>query len=93
MTPGVFQLGREVTGHLSDAGTVGVGGHAEQVDFSSVHLDYEEHVEGSQGDRVDGEEVDGQDAFDLGRQELATGGTRASGPGDDGGAGQRRRWY
>jgi hypothetical protein len=44
-SPGVFEIGSEVTGHLGDPGTVGVGGDAEQVHPSSVDLDHAEHVE------------------------------------------------
>ena len=44
LAPGVFEVGGEVTGHLGDPGTVGVGGDAEQVHPSPVDLDHEEHV-------------------------------------------------
>jgi len=76
VTPGVLEVGRKVAGHLGHPGTVGVGGDTEQVHPSSVDLNYEEHVEAAQRDRVDGQEVGSQDAFGLGTQELAPGGAR-----------------
>ena len=54
-----------------------VGGDAEQVHPAPVDLDHEKHGEAPQCDRVDGEEVGGQDALGLGTQELASGGARA----------------
>jgi hypothetical protein len=45
---------------------------------SPVDLDHEEHVEASHRNRIDGEEVGGQDALGLGTQELAPG--RAGAP-------------
>jgi hypothetical protein len=72
---GLFEFGAEVAGHLGDPGTVGMVRHPEQVHPSTIDLDDEEHVEAPECDRVDGEEVGGQDARGLCTQELAPSGT------------------
>jgi hypothetical protein len=77
VSSGIFEIGSEVTGHLGDPGTVGVGGDAEQVHPSSLDLDHEEHVEAPEENCVDGEEVGCQDSFGLGAQELAPSRTEA----------------
>jgi hypothetical protein len=53
---------QEVAGLLGDPDTVGVGGNAGQVDAPGVQFDEEQHIEPSQPDGVDGEEVAGVSA-------------------------------
>ena len=77
--PCVFEVGGEVAGDLGDPGTDGVGRDAEQVHPSPVELDHEEHVEASERDRVDGEEVGCHYDLGLGAEELDPGRTRAPG--------------
>jgi hypothetical protein len=61
----LLQVLHEVAGLLSDPGGVGVGGHAGQMDAAGVQFDEEQHVQPSQPDGIDGEEVAGQDSGGL----------------------------
>jgi hypothetical protein len=56
---------------------VGVGCHPEDVDLAGCKLDHEQHVQALEQDRVDVEEVDGQDPFGLRGEELPPRQTRA----------------
>jgi hypothetical protein len=56
---------QQVAGLLGDPGAVGVGGHAGQVHASGVQLDEAQHIQPSQPDGVDGEEVSGEDPGGL----------------------------
>jgi hypothetical protein len=76
-SPSPFEVGGEVAGHLGKPGTIGMGRDPEQVHPSSIDLDDEQHVEASKCDRVNREEVSGQNSFGLGTEKLAPGGTRA----------------
>ncbi len=44
-TPGVFEVGGEVAGHLGNPGAIWVGRDAEQVDSATFDLDHKEHIE------------------------------------------------
>jgi len=65
------EVHHKVAGLLGRPGSVGMAGHAEDVQVAVADLEYEQDVEPSQRDRtVDVEEVDGQHAGGLGAQEL-----------------------
>src|SRR5215218_4289507 len=64
---------RELAGLLDDPAPVGVGGAAGKVHASSAELDEEEHLQASEPERVDGEEVAGDDSRRLRTDELAPG--------------------
>jgi hypothetical protein len=66
----------EVARLLSDPGSSRVGGAAGEVDTAAFELDEEEHVVAAQRDRLDGEEITGQDGRALLAEEVAP--TRAS---------------
>jgi hypothetical protein len=67
------QRPRELAGLLDYLAAVGVGGAAGKVHASSAELDEEEHVQASEPERVDGEEVAGDDSRCLCTHELAPG--------------------
>jgi hypothetical protein len=54
---------------LGDPGTIGVGGHAGQVDPAGGLFDEEQHLQPPQPDGIDGEEVAGDDGARLLAQE------------------------
>jgi hypothetical protein len=60
---------QQVAGLLGDPGTVGIGGHARQVDPSRLVFDEEQHVQPPPPDRVDGQEVARHDPSRLPAQE------------------------
>src|SRR6266487_451584 len=62
---------------LRDPRACRMAGNAEDVDASGVELDHEEHMQPSEQDSVDVEEVAGQQAVRLGAQELLPTRTRA----------------
>ncbi len=61
---------REVARLLAHPGAVGVGGHARQVHAPRSVLDEEQHVQGAQPRRLDGEEIARHDSVPLRAQEL-----------------------
>jgi hypothetical protein len=63
--PGVVEIHDEVAGLLGQPGAGRVGGDAEDVYAAGGVLDDEERVEPVQGDRVQVEQVAGQDALGL----------------------------
>jgi len=65
----------QVAGLLGQPGSGRVRGHVEDVDAAGGEFDDEERVEAVQGDRVEVEQVAGQDAVGLGVEELRPGGT------------------
>ena len=62
----------QVAGLLGEPGAGGVGGDAEDVHAAGGVLDDEERVQPVQGDRVEVEQVAGQDRVRLRAQELAS---------------------
>ena len=60
--PSFSQDQQQVAGLLGDPAAVGIGGHPGQVDPPGVQFDEEQHVQPPQPDRIDGEEVAGEDA-------------------------------
>jgi hypothetical protein len=68
---------QQVAGLLGDPGTVGIGGHARQVDPSRLVFDEEQHIQ-PPPDRVDGEEVARHDPSRLPTQERPPRGGRSS---------------
>ena len=66
----VLEGGRQVTGLLGDPGSDWVGRHASQEHLPALQVDEEQHIEPSQGDRVDVEEVAREGAGGLGSKEL-----------------------
>ena len=56
-----------------------MGGHAEDVHVPGGHLHDEQHVQAAEEDRVDVEEVAGQQPLRLSAQERPPGGVRPSG--------------
>src|SRR6185437_4510384 len=69
------EVHEEVAGLLGGPGSVGMCGHAQDVEVAVADLEYEQHVEPPQGERaVDVEEVDREHAGGLGAQELSPGG-------------------
>ena len=69
-TAGVVEIHEQVAGLLGQPGTGGVRGDAEDVHPAGGVLDDEERVEPVQGDRVEVEQVTGEDRVRLGPQEL-----------------------
>jgi hypothetical protein len=65
-----------VAGLLGNPGALWVGGHASQVDSPSVQLDEEQHRQPPQPDRVDGEEIAGDDPGGLLAQQRPPGHSR-----------------
>ena len=59
----------DLGGLLGEPGAGGVGGAAGEVDAAASQLDEEENVEAVERDRLDGEEVEGEDAPGLLAQE------------------------
>ena len=77
------QVVAEVAGLLGDPATDGVGRSPGNADEAGAVLDEEQHVEPSEQDGVDREEVTGDQALRLSVKELGPGGTRASRRGVD----------
>jgi hypothetical protein len=55
----------QVAGLLGDPCAIGIRGHPGQMDSAGVQFDEEQHVQPPQPDRVDGEEVAGDDPGGL----------------------------
>ena len=70
---GVLEVHEQVAGLLGEPGCGGVGGDAEDVHATAGVLDDEEDVEPVRGDRVEVEQVAGEDAVGLRSQELRPG--------------------
>jgi hypothetical protein len=70
---GVVEVHEQVAGLLGEPGCGRVGGDAEDVDAAGAVFDDEECLEPVQGDRVEVEQVAGQDAVGLGVEELRPG--------------------
>src|ERR1035437_2357090 len=70
---GILQVRGEIAGHLCDPWAVRVGGGSEDVHDGALHFDDEQHVVAPQKDRVDVEEVGGDNALGLGGEELGPG--------------------
>ena len=68
-----FEIGGEVACHLAHPGAVRVGGGSEDVHDPALHFDDDQHVVPAQEDRVDVEEVGGDNALGLGGEELGPG--------------------
>ncbi len=81
LASGLFELRCEIESDLGHPQTVGVGGHAEQVDDAPFELDDEQHVITAEQNGVDREEVSGQEAVGLGAEELAPAGPNSPGRG------------
>src|ERR1019366_6220593 len=81
LASGLFELRCEIASDLGHPQTVGVGGHAEQVDDAPFELDDEQHVITAEQNGVDREEISGQEAFGLGAEELAPAGPNSPGRG------------
>jgi hypothetical protein len=81
LASGLFGLRCEIASDLGHPQTVGVGGHAEQVDDAPFELDDEQHVITAEQNGVDREEISGQEAFGLGAEELAPAGPNSPGRG------------
>ena len=77
----VLQLPGQVAGLLDDPLGGRVEGAAGEVDAAAAELDEEEDGEPGQPDRVDGEEVGGQDLVGMLANELAPGALAAAGSG------------
>src|SRR5665647_1979322 len=67
---GILQVRGEIAGHLCDPWAVRVGGGSEDMHDAALHFDDEQHVVAPQKDRVDVEEVRGNNALGLGGEEL-----------------------
>ena len=80
---GVVEVHEQVAGQLGEPGSGRVGGDAEDVDAAGGVLDDEERVEPVQGDRVEVEQVAGQDRLGLRAEELRPGRTGPSRRGID----------
>lgn len=80
----VLQAAAEVSRLLCDPVPVWILGDPGEVQASAQELDEEEHVDPSQGDRVDGEEVAGERALGLMRMNSLQEGTSRSGRTDPG---------
>jgi hypothetical protein len=63
------EIHHQVAGSLDSPGRGRVGGHPEDMHPSTVDLDHEQHVQPAQGDGVQAEEINGQQAGCLGAQE------------------------
>jgi hypothetical protein len=74
----VVEVHQEIARLLSDPGTGGVGGDAQEVDATGGVLHNEQHIEPVQQHCVDAEEVGGENAVCLGGQELPPGGAAAA---------------
>jgi hypothetical protein len=80
LSPPLAQHQQQIAGLLGDPGPVGIGGHPGQVDSPSADLNEEQHVQPSQPNGVDGEQVAGDDPGGLLAQEcLPRGGCRPRG--------------
>ena len=66
----VIQVHHQVAGLLGHPGRVGVGAHPEAEDPAGLQVHERQHVQGVKEDRLDGEEVAGDDALGLGAKEL-----------------------
>ena len=81
LASGLFELRCEIESDLGHPQTVGVGGHAEQVDDAPFELDDEQHVITAEQNGVDREEISGQEAFGLSAEELFPAGPNSPGRG------------
>jgi hypothetical protein len=72
----VSEVGEQVAGLLGGPYAIRVGGHAEDVHVPGRHLHDEQDLQASEEDRVDLEEVAGQQPLRLGAQESPPGGAR-----------------
>ena len=70
---GVVEVHEQVAGQLGEPGSGRVGGDAEDVHAAGGVLDDEERVEPVQGDRVEVEQVAGEDRLGLRSEELRPG--------------------
>src|ERR1019366_406232 len=75
----VAEVHEEVAGLLRGPGAVRVGGHSEDVHVPGAHLHHEQHVQAPEEDRVDMEEVAGQQPVCLCAQERPPGGVQTAG--------------
>src|SRR6266540_1682815 len=66
----VCQTDQQVAGQLGHPHPSRAGGHPEDVDPAGRQLDHQQHVPTLEQDRVDVEDVGGQDPFGPGRQQL-----------------------
>jgi len=67
------EISREVAGNLGDKEPGRMIGDPHDVDCAALELDYEQHIELAETDRVHDEEVGSQDALGLGGDELFPG--------------------
>jgi hypothetical protein len=74
----VAEVHQEIARLLSDPGTGGVGGDAEEVDAAGGVLHDEQHRQPVQQHRVNAVEVGGEDAVCLGGQKLSPDGAAAA---------------
>jgi hypothetical protein len=82
------EVHEQVAGLLGGPRPGGVSGDAQGVHPPCADLHHEEHVQASEEDRVDVQEVAGEDSVRLGGQELPPGGRRAARGGCEPGRGQ-----
>ena len=81
LASGLFELPCEIANDLGHPQTVGVGGHAEQVDDAPFELGDEQHIITAKQNALDREEISGQEAFGLSAEELFPAGPNSPGRG------------
>src|SRR6266511_2472327 len=77
----VVQIHHQVSRLLGHPGPVRVGAHPDPNDPARLYMQEHQHVQGLEEHRLDGEEVAGEDAVGLRREELMPGGAIPGGAG------------